>query len=167
MAQYDFLANLNGAYAAAKAAPAAGQLPPGRYHAILDRAAILPPTDTKPGRFSCSFIVTEGEYAGRHLFMDWRLTETGLPFLKQFIQRIGIGLQTLGQLPDFLDDFPGKICQLSVVENKKNPQYLNTYCDRLLGTGRVEDYRAPAPAAAGAAPEADYVPVGDEEDLPF
>lgn len=166
---YDYLEALESTYAASTEATG-GRVPNGRYQAILNEARLYEPTAEKPvPRFSCSFVIMEGAYAGRFLYLDWRLNEKGFPYFKHFVSQVGVDLPRLRMLPDRLAEFRGRICQLSVVEDKNNPQYQRTYLDRFIGTGNPADYLpAKQTAAPAAGPEPDYVPVDDEDgDLPF
>lgn len=167
---YEYLANLENTYAASEEA-VGWRVPNGRYPAILNEARLHAPTAEKPvPRFSCSFVIMEGQYAGRFLYMDWRFDEKGFPHFKHFVVQIGIDLPRLVELPDRLDEFRGKICQLSVVDDKNNPQYQRTYLDRCVGTCDPADYLRDRGAAQAAAEDTgpDYVPVDDEDgDLPF
>lgn len=167
---YDYLENLESTYAASAAATG-GRVPNGRYLAILNEARLHAPTAEKPvPRFSCSFVIMEGPYAGRFLYLDWRFDEKGFPHFKRFVGQVSVDLPRLVELPDRLAEFRGKICQLSVTDDKNNPQYQRTYLDRCIGTGDPADYLKDRPAPAGMASEStlDLVPVDDEDgDLPF
>lgn len=164
MSEFNYLENLEGAYGSAAAATG-GKLPDGRYTAILNEARLLDPSDQHPTpRFSASFVVTEGEYKGRFLYISFNFNEKGFPYFKAFCQTIGLELPRLMELPDKLPDFSGNICQLTLVEQKNDPRYQNTYVDRYIGTGSVADYLKPKPVAGGE----DFQEVADDDgDIPF
>ena len=162
---YDYLNALESDYQQADTAETGGRLPNGRYVAILNEARLYPP-DEKKGypRFSTSWIVTDGEYKGRYIYLSFNFTPQGFPYYKAFAKGVGVELPHLAMLPDHLADFTGKIAQLTLAEQKNDPRYQNVYFDRLLGAGNVEDYRKPKAEQADA-PQ--YEPVSDEEDMPF
>lgn len=171
MSEFDYLNALENTYESSETAAAGGRLPNGRYTAILNEARLYPPDEKKPyPRFSTSWVVTEGEYKGRFLYMNYNFNEQGFPYFKQFTQILGVDLPRLMELPSRLGEFSGKICQLTLADQKNDPRYQNTYLDRLLGTGRAADYLKPRAAAPrlGQPDAAGYQPVeSDEGDIPF
>ncbi len=69
MSDYSYLNSLENTYDAAQEATG-GKLPDGRYTAILNEARLYPPDEKRAyPRFSTSWVVTEGEYKGRFLYM--------------------------------------------------------------------------------------------------
>lgn len=162
---YDYLNALENDYQNADTAETGGRLPNGRYTAILNEARLYPP-DEKKGypRFSTSWVVTDGEYKGRFIYLSFNFTPQGFPYYKAFAKSVGVELPHLAMLPDHLGDFSGKIAQLTLAEQKNDPRYQNVYFDRLLGTGNVADYLKPKEPDVTP----DYEPVGDDdEDMPF
>ena len=162
---YDYLNALENDYQNADTAETGGRLPNGRYTAILNEARLYPP-DEKHGYpcFSTSWVVTDGEYKGRFIYLSYNFTPQGFPYYKAFAKGVGVELPHLAMLPEHLADFSGKIGQLTLAEDKQNPQYQRVYFDRLLGTGNVADYLKPKESAAAP----DYEPVSDDnEDMPF
>ena len=161
---YAYLNALENDYQNAATAETGGRLPNGRYTAILNEARLYPP-DERRGypRFSTSWVVTDGEYKGRTIYLSFNFTPQGFPYYKDFAKAVGVELPHLAMLPDHLGDFSGKIGQLTLAEQKNDPRYQNVCFDRLLGTGNVADYRKPKADAVTP----DYQPVGDDEDLPF
>lgn len=164
---FDYLQSLESDYEQSQAAAAGGRLPNGRYNAILNEARLYPPDEKKAyPRFSTSWVVTEGAYKGRFLYMDYNFNEKGFPYFKQFCRLVGVDLPRLMELPGRLGEFSGRICQLSLTDDKNDPKYQRTYLDRFVGTGLVADYLKPRDTDAGASN--DFTPVDvDEEDLPF
>lgn len=161
---YDYLNALENDYQNADTAETGGRLPNGRYTAILNEARLYPP-DEKKGypRFSTSWVVTDGEYKGRYIYLSFNFTPQGFPYYKAFAKGVGVELPHLAMLPDHLGDFSGKIAQLTLAEQKNDPRYQNVYFDRLLGTGNVADYLKPKEPDVTP----DYEPVSDDEDMPF
>lgn len=172
MNKYDYLNALENDYQQAETAETGGRLPNGRYVAILNEARLYPPDEKKAyPRFSTSWIVTEGPYKGRYIYLSFNFTAQGFPYYKAFAKAMGVELPHLSMLPDHLADFSGKIAQLTLAEQKNDPRYQNVYFDRLLGTGNPSDYlrkaQPAAPAAAGADPNGWQEITDDEGDLPF
>lgn len=169
MANYDYLNALENDYQQAETAETGGRLPNGRYTAILNEARLYPPDERRPyPRFSTSWIVTDGEYKGRYIYLSFNFTPQGFPYYKAFAKGVGVELPHLAMLPDHLQDFSGKIAQLTLAEQKNDPRYQNVYFDRLLGTGRVEEYLKPrAGAACTPGAQNDFTEIEDDGDLPF
>lgn len=173
MANYDYLNALENDYQQAETAETGGRLPNGRYTAILNEARLYPPDEKRPyPRFSTSWIVTDGEYKGRYIYLSFNFTPQGFPYYKAFAKGVGVDLPHLAMLPDHLQDFSGKIAQLTLAEQKNDPRYQNVYFDRLLGTGNPADYQRKAQPAAsadghGASNANNWQPVDEDEDLPF
>lgn len=174
MASYDYLNALENDYQNADTAETGGRLPNGRYTAILNEARLYPP-DEKKGypRFSTSWVVTDGKYKGRFIYMSFNFTPQGFPYYKGFAMGVGVDLPHLSMLPDHLQDFSGKIAQLTLADDRKDPQYQRVYFDRLLGAGNVADYLKPRTAAADAPgypdTQNDFTEIEDDGDgdLPF
>lgn len=169
-ANYSYLDNLENVYQNTETAAGSGRLPNGRYTAILNEARLYAPDERRAyPRFSTSWIVTEGDYKGRLVYLTFNFNEKGFPYYKAFAKALGIEIPHLRDLPDRLGEFSGKIGQLTLAEQKSNPQYQNVYFDRLLGTGNPSDYR-PAPASAPSYPagtDDSFTLVEDDGDLPF
>ena len=168
MNDYSYLENLESTYESAATAAAGGRFPNGRYQAILNEARLFPPDEKRPApRFSVSFVIMDGDYAGRFLYMDWLFNEKGFPYFKQFAQAVGVEIPQLRTLPDRLGEFSGKICQLSVQDDRNDPRYQRTYMDRFIGTGNVHDYLKPKAEAAAPAEDDQFEPLPESEDIPF
>lgn len=172
MANCDYLNELENDYQQAETAETGGRLPNGRYTAILNEARLYPPDEKKDyPRFSTSWIVTDGEYKGRFIYLSFNFMPQGFPFYKAFAKGVGVELPHLAMLPDHLQDFSGKIAQLTLADDRKDPQYQRVYFDRLLGTGNVADYLKPRTAAADAPgypdTQNDFTEIEDDGDLPF
>lgn len=157
------LAALDDDFASASAQTGGGELPAGRYNAILKEAKIVPRSNNGIA-LSVSFIVTEGQYKGRYAFTSYGLHKNGLPFFKGFLQMIQLPLTKLSELEKSLPLFPGHMCVISVQQDKQRPQYTNTYVDRYLGMGNIQDYLSPQ-----AQPDAqeDSTAIDNTDDLPF
>lgn len=172
MENYDYLNTLENDYQNAQTAETGGRLPNGRYTAILNEARLYPP-DEKKGypRFSTSWVVTDGKYKGRFIYMSFNFTPQGFPYYKGFAMGVGVDLPHLSMLPDHLQDFSGKIAQLTLTDDRKDPQYQRVYFDRLLGAGNVADYLKPRTTAADAPgypdTQNDFTEIEDDGDLPF
>lgn len=170
MENYDYLNSLEATYDAAREA-SGGKLPDGRYTAILNEARLYPPDQKRPyPRFSTSWIVTDGEYKGRFLYMNYNFNEQGFPWFKQFTRAVGVELPRLAELPDRLGEYAGKICQLTLAAQKNDPRYQNTYFDRMIGTGNPADYQRKAAETALSAGTggAGWTEIADDEgDIPF
>ena len=79
------------------------KLPDGRYTAILNEARLYPPDEKRAyPRFSTSWVVTEGEYKGRFLYMNFNFNAQGFPYFKQFTNAVGVAVPHLAALPDRL-----------------------------------------------------------------
>jgi len=157
------LAALDDEFASASAQTGGGELPAGRYNAILKEAKIVPRSNNGIA-LSVSFVVTEGQYKGRYAFTSYGLHKNGLPFFKGFLQMIQLPLTKLSELEKALPLFPGHMCVIDVRQDRQNPQYTRTYVDRYLGMGNVEDYlNAPAQSAANDG----MTPVEEPDDFPF
>lgn len=63
MSIFDTLKAMNEQYKATPAAPDNARIPDGKYRAICKEARLIEPSETKPMRLSCSFIIMEGDYA--------------------------------------------------------------------------------------------------------
>lgn len=157
------LAALDDEFASASAQTGGGELPAGRYNAILKEAKIVPRSNNGIA-LSVSFVVTEGQYKGRYAFTSYGLHKNGLPFFKGFLQMIQLPLARLSELENDLPQFTGRMCVINVQQDKQKPQYTNTYVDRYLGMGSIEDYLSPQ-----AKPDAqeDFTAVDNTDDLPF
>lgn len=164
MDNYAYLNALENDYQQAETAETGGRLPNGRYTAILNEARIYPPDEKKNyPRFSTSWVVTEGPYKGRFIYLSFNFTSQGFPYYKAFAKSVGVDVPHLAMLPDHLQDFSGKIGQLTLADDRQNPQYQRVFFDRLVGTGQVSDYLKPkAPAS-----DPDLEPLPDEDDIPF
>lgn len=164
MDNYAYLNALENDYQQAETAETGGRLPNGRYTAILNEARIYPPDEKKNyPRFSTSWVVTEGPYKSRFLYLSFNFTPQGFPYYKAFAKAVGVDVPHLAMLPDHLQDFSGKIGQLTLADDRQNPQYQRVFFDRLVGTGQVSDYLKPkAPAS-----DSDFEPLPDEDDVPF
>lgn len=164
MNDYAYLNALESDYQQAETAETNGRLPNGRYTAILNEARIYPPDEKKSyPRFSTSWVVTEGPYKGRFLYLSFNFTPQGFPYYKAFAKGVGVDVPHLAMLPDHLADYSGKIGLLTLADDRQNPQYQRVYFDRLVGTGQVSDYLKPkAPPA-----DPDFEPLPDEDDVPF
>lgn len=164
MDNYAYLNALENDYQQAETAETGGMLPNGRYTAILNEARIYPPDEKKNyPRFSTSWVVTEGPYKGRFIYLSFNFTSQGFPYYKAFAKAVGVDVPHLAMLPDHLQDFSGKIGQLTLADDRQNPQYQRVFFDRLVGTGQVSDYLQPkAPAS-----DPDFEPLPDEDDVPF
>lgn len=79
------LAALDDDFASASAQTGSGNLPIGRYNAILKEAKIVARSNNGIA-LSVSFVVTEGQYRGRYAFTSYGLNKNGLPFFKGFLQ---------------------------------------------------------------------------------
>lgn len=164
MSIFDQLKAMNDQYK--QASPAAGsKLPDGKYRAICKEACLLEATDTKPITLSCSFIVMEGEYKGRLLFISQRIVaeETAFKYLKRFLEDLQVPVDNLYQLEDALPEFTGRMIFASVVTSKNDSRYQNVYVDEYLGKGDVEPYLIAGKATGNDA----FQPVEDSDDLPF
>lgn len=164
MDNYAYLNALENDYQQAETAETGGRLPNGRYTAILNEARIYPPDEKKNyPRFSTSWVVTEGPYKSRFLYLSFNFTPQGFPYYKAFAKAVGVDVPHLAMLPDHLQDFSGKIGQLTLADDRQDPQYQRVFFDRLVGTGQVSDYLKPkAPAS-----DPDFEPLPDEDDVPF
>ena len=164
---FAYLESLEGSYESSEAATS-GRIPNGRYQAILNQAKLYPPDEKRPyPRFSVSFVIMDGPYAGRFLYMDWGFTEKGFPYFKQFTNLVGVQVPHLRELPDRLAEYSGKICQLSVQDDRNDPRYQRTYLDRYIGMGNVSDYLKPKNQQAVGAADESFEPLPDEDDVPF
>lgn len=171
MNEFDYskqLEALDDDYAQAEVKEGGGSLPEGKYHAILKEAKIVP-RQSGGIALSVSFIVTDGACKGRYAFTSYGLSKTGLPYLKGFLRTLNIKLTKLSALEKALPMFPGHRVAISVVKQKDNPQYTNTYVDRYLGMGNLEDYLGTqADAAEDTFRETkEETPFDDDGDLPF
>lgn len=150
-------------------APAAsGKVPDGKYHAICKEARLLEATETKPATLSTSWIIMEGDYKSRLLFISQRIVmdETAYAWLMRLLADLHIQVNSVRELPDALDDFPGRMIVASVVTSKADSRYANVYIDEYIGRGDVEPYLKKGGQAAGAAGDG-FQPVDDVDDLPF
>lgn len=169
MNEFDYkqqLQALDDAYASAETREGFASLPAGRYNAILKEARIVP-RQSGGIALSVSFIVTEGDYKGRMAFTSYGLNANGMPYLKGFLHTIGVQLDKLSELDESLLLFPGRMVAISVQPQKDNPQYTNTYVDRYIGMGRLEEYLPGGQKSAAASGQDDFSTMDDTEDLPF
>lgn len=156
------LSALDEEFASASANTGSSGVPVGRYNAILKEARIVARGNGLA--LSVSFVVTEGECKGRYTFVSYGLNKNGLPYFKGFLQMIQLPLTRLSELEKALGLFPGHRCVIDVRPDRKNPQYTQTYVDRYLGMGNLEEYlSAPVQSA-----DADgFTPADDADDMPF
>lgn len=157
------LAALDDDFASASAQTGSGNLPIGRYNAILKEAKIVARSNNGIA-LSVSFVVTEGQYRGRYAFTSYGLNKNGLPFFKGFLQMIQLPLARLSELEKSLSLFPGHLCVINVQQDKQKPQYTRTYVDRYLGMGNVEDYLNPQTQPNA---QEGFTVINDADDLPF
>ena len=156
------LAALDDDFASASAQTGGGELPVGRYNAILKEARIVPRNNSIA--LSVSFIVTEGPYKGRYAFTSYGLHKNGLPYFKGFLQTIQLPLERLSELEQILPQFTGRRCAINVQTDKQNPQYTRTYVDKYLGMGDIHEVLG---ASAPAADADGFTPADDDGDMPF
>ena len=163
MSIFDTLKNMDAQYQQTEAA-AGGKVPDGKYRAICKEARLLEATETKPITLSTSWIITEGEYKGRILFISQRVVaeKTAFAYLKRMLDDLQVQADSLTQLPDALEDFPGHMIVASVVTSKTDSRYSNVYIDEYIGKGDVTPYLQKDQAGGGAD---EFQPVDD--DLPF
>jgi hypothetical protein len=141
----------------AEAADDFGPLPKGVYVALavggrLDKAR------TGTDCYTVEFRVTEGEYAGRRLWMTKYFTPAALPYTKRDLAKLGIDSKTkLGQ------PFPANrfVCKLTVALRRDDD-----------GTERneiknLEVVRVQEPEADPYAPADDEPPAASGSDIPF
>ena len=95
------------------------------------------------------------------------IRDRGFPYFKQFTSLVGVQIPHLRELPDRLDEYSGKICQLSVQDDRNDPRYQRTYLDRYIGMGNVSDYLKPRNQQSAGVADESFVPVNDEDDIPF
>lgn len=165
MSIFDTLSAMDDQYKQTEAA-ATGKVPDGRYRAICKEARLLEATETKPITLSTSWIIIEGDYKGRLLFISQRVVaeKTAFAYLKRMLEDLQISVDHLTQLPDALDEFPGRMIVASVVTSKTDSRYSNVYIDEYIGKGDVTPYLKKEPAAGA---NDDFQPVDDVDDLPF
>ena len=147
MSIFDTLKAMNEQYKATPAAPDNARIPDGKYRAICKEARLIEPSETKPMLLSCSFIIMEGDYAGRMLFISQRIVaeQTAFSYLKRFIAQMQ-------------------------VTGKAGARYQNVYVDGYIGKGDIAPYlkRDAQPKPFGPAAINGFQPVDiDNDDLPF
>lgn len=160
------LGNMDVAYESATPQDS-GHLPDGRYNAILKEASLK---EGKNGlRLLCSYVVTDGQYAGRLIFDGQNISPESLGYFKSFLEKLGINLTRLSALPKSLPMFSGRMVTLRLVTSRKNnAEYQNAYLDKFIGMGNLADYTRARNASAQAGPvDSDGFTVIEEEDLPF
>ncbi|MEG0896880.1 MAG: hypothetical protein RSF73_05000 [Ruthenibacterium sp.] len=148
-------------YAAAKAIDNS-KLPDGHYTAILKEASLVQP-EGKPMRLTCSYIVTDGEFAGRIIFASQQITMDNLGYVKTFIAKHGVEISALSTLASKLSDFSARILQLSLITSRTDARYQNTYIDKYIGKGDLSRFVQ----AKSATPDVEFTAVADDDDLPF
>lgn len=163
MSELNYASALDDDFASASAQTGSGNLPIGRYNAILKEAKIVARSNNGIA-LSVSFVVTEGQYRGRYAFTSYGLNKNGLPFFKGFLQMIQLPLARLSELEKSLSLFPGHLCVINVQQDKQKPQYTRTYVDRYLGMGNVEDYLNPQTQPNA---QEGFTVINDADDLPF
>lgn len=143
-----------------------GKLPDGKYNAILKEATL------KEGgnglRLLCSYIVTDGPYSGRIIFDSHGITADGLEYFKAYVQKLGVQLTRLSALPKALPLFSGRMVTLNLATRKSDPNYQDTYVNKFIGMGDLEQYLRKPQEAQGQPGREGFTPVDmDAQDLPF
>lgn len=138
MSIFDTLKAMNEQYKATPAAPDNARIPDGKYRAICKEARLIEPSETKPMLLSCSFIIMEGDYAGRMLFISQRIVaeQTAFSYLKRFIAQMQVPVDDLYQLEAALPEFTGRIITASVVTGKAGRPLPERLCGRVHREGR-------------------------------
>lgn len=172
MSIFDTLKAMNEQYKATPAAPDSARIPDGKYRAVCKEARLIEPSGAKPMRLSCSFIIMEGDYAGRMLFISQRIVAEQAAFahLKSFIAQMQVPVTDLYQLEAALPEFTGRIITASVVTSKADARYQNVYVDEYIGKGDITPClkRDAQPKPFGPAAINGFQPVDiDNDDLPF
>lgn len=85
-------------------------LPRGKYLARLDAGELTTSNQGTPG-YKLTFIVTEGEHTGRHIWHDLWLTAKAMGFAKRDLAKIGI--TKVDQLEKPIPQ--GYVCEVAVV----------------------------------------------------
>lgn len=167
MSIFDALKDMDTQYQQTNAA-AAGKVPDGKYCAICKEARLLEATGTKPITLSTSWIIMEGDYKGRMLFISHRVVanETAYAYLKRFLKDLQVQASSLTQLPDVLEDFTGRMIVASVVTRKSDVRYSDVYIDKYIGKGDVEPYLKKEGQQTSGQND-DFQVIDAVDDLPF
>jgi hypothetical protein len=141
----DRLRQFDRAYQQAEAAT--NQIPDGRYKVIVEQADIRPNTFSGDLELVLDMVITEGDYADRHIFKRHNLeNEQRFPFLKADLEMCGLALGALSELEDRLHELVGVTLEVSLrTVQREQKTYQNCYLVR-----RLEHAAPSAPAASGA-----------------
>lgn len=127
-----FLSQFDQEYKEAEVSESTGELPDGKYNAVVDVARF---TRTKEGNrpmIEFQFVIADGKYKGRR---EWKyhVLESGrMQFIKYDLVAMHIELQTLAQLPDVLPTVINTPVELQIKTKKTDNgnNYRNVYVNK-------------------------------------
>jgi len=123
-------------------APEGGAFAPmatGTYIATIDDVGIS--FNDSPPTGSLKFKIKEGEFAGRIVWRNWKLGDTGLGYFKKDINILGIDVEALSDeqaLADQLYSVVNKTAEIyvkCVPKDSGDGQWENAYLNKLLAAG--------------------------------
>lgn len=127
---------LQAAWNRTEAAQEFAPLPSGTYHCKIVKGELCESKKLTPS-YKVTFRVREGEFAGRHFWADYWLTEPALPMTKRDLQKFGV--TRLEQLNDPLPAI--FLCTVKLVLRKDddNNEFNRVRSFEVTGTESVED----------------------------
>lgn len=139
------------------------KLPEGRYEAGVIKCYLCHSQTNGTLQLAWELVIAAGNYAGRHVFRNNRIVGDAevLGYLKSDLALAGEKLEDIRQLEKVAAKMVGRVLEIYIADNKKNPQYQNVYINKFLRMGEAPQTSAPAaPAVVMPAPV-------DDGDLPF
>lgn len=116
-------------------APDFDEVPDGKYQAAIRKAELVTSQNGHP-MIKFDLVILAGSQEGRHVFKNSVITRASLPYVKGDLEKTGLVLGKLSDLPAHL---PGLLDKTLEITKRTKDDRVNVYFNRLIDVPAGED----------------------------
>lgn len=102
------------------------EIPDGKYEVRMQDARLGRSQKNDP-MLTFDMVVLSGPHANRHVFKNSVITQASLPVVKSELERLGLDLQRLSELPSRLGELVGMTLKIT---KRTKDEYANVYFNK-------------------------------------